>query len=330
MRHDRRWRILLLLVLVIITGGIAAYRLNWVATELLPGLDVPGALDVPAGSQPSGAAPPVDASLDDLLSAVNQQRAANGLPALTVDQRLMSVAQQVSEAAARQDTLSPGVSNVEMAYAAGYTFDELRQMIFSADRGSADQALAVWLGEADLREMLLTTEFTDVGLGRTPAVRGFYYYTLLLGRPQTLTAPGATMNNPGEASVMGQARVIVDLVNAARRQQNQRALVLNTGLMAAAQRHSDDQAARDVMSHQGSDGGYVADRASAAGYAWATVGENVLARYTRHAAAAFDQWWNSPDHRANMLNDDFTEIGIGYAQAASGAYYYTMVLARPQ
>ena len=38
---------------------------------------------------------------------------------------------------------------------------------------------------------------------------------------------------------------------------------------------------------------------------------------------------NSPGHRANILNGNVTEIGVGLAHAADGAPYWTMVLARP-
>ncbi|HEX9027260.1 MAG TPA: CAP domain-containing protein, partial [Clostridium sp.] len=32
------------------------------------------------------------------------------------------------------------------------------------------------------------------------------------------------------------------------------------------------------------------------------------------AVELFTQWWNSPGHRANMMNASFTKVGIGVVQ----------------
>jgi uncharacterized protein YkwD len=43
------------------------------------------------------------------------------------------------------------------------------------------------------------------------------------------------------------------------------------------------------------------------------------------------EWWkNSDGHRANMLNPQFTEIGVGAARSKSGKYYYCQVFANPK
>ena len=41
-------------------------------------------------------------------------------------------------------------------------------------------------------------------------------------------------------------------------------------------------------------------------------------------------WMNSSGHRANILNGNFTQIGIGLAYSANGTPYWTMDLARPR
>lgn len=52
-----------------------------------------------------------------------------------------------------------------------------------------------------------------------------------------------------------------------------------------------------------------------------TVGENIAAGY-RSAAAVVRAWLNSPGHRANILNPDFTRIGLGLAASAGGTRYW--------
>jgi hypothetical protein len=121
---------------------------------------------------------------------------------------------------------------------------------------------------------------------------------------------------------------LVALVNQARANAGIAPLVSNTLLVNASQRHSNDMAAGDFLSHTGGDGSSVGTRVTQAGYSWNFVGENVLYRWDVNTQGAFDQWWNSTGHRNNMMNASFCDIGVTRAQAASGRIYYTMVLAR--
>ena len=103
---------------------------------------------------------------------------------------------------------------------------------------------------------------------------------------------------------------------------------------AAAQHHSVDMARRDYFDHTtlgtGAgpkarliDHGYPADRTG-----W---GENIYAGYgdgdsdglqAQTAREAFDGWKHSPGHNANMLNANFTAIGIDRAYDADATYKY--------
>lgn len=122
---------------------------------------------------------------------------------------------------------------------------------------------------------------------------------------------------------------LVALVNQARANAGLAPLVSNTLLVSASQAHSNDMAARDVLSHTGGDGSSVGTRVTRAGYNWNFVGENVLYRHNVSAQDAFNQWWNSQGHRDNMMNPNFCDIGVTRAQSVNtGRIYYTMVLAR--
>jgi hypothetical protein len=125
----------------------------------------------------------------------------------------------------------------------------------------------------------------------------------------------------------GVSNQIIALVNQARASAGLSPVATNTALVAAAQRHSNDMAATENLSHTGSDGSQFWQRIADAGYGMSTGGENVLYRWDTSAAGAFGQWQASPPHNANMMNPDYYEIGVAWAQAPSGAYYFTMVLA---
>lgn len=121
---------------------------------------------------------------------------------------------------------------------------------------------------------------------------------------------------------------LLNLTNQARIAAGAPALRLDSQLTQAAQAHSNDMAARNVLSHVGGDGSTLGDRVTRAGYTWQAVGENVLYRFDLSAQGAFDQWWNSSGHRTNMLNATYCDIGLAHARSSNGRYYYTMVLAR--
>ena len=55
-----------------------------------------------------------------------------------------------------------------------------------------------------------------------------------------------------------------------------------------------------------------------------TYGENIAAGNSTPAATV-EQWMNSPGHRANILNKDYTHIGVGYATGGQYGYYWVQM-----
>ena len=124
------------------------------------------------------------------------------------------------------------------------------------------------------------------------------------------------------------AQTILTLLNAERNAAGLASLSLNSQLTAAAQRHSDDMAAGDFLDHVGSDGSQFWERIIEAGYPMTSGAENILYRWDTDPLGTYEQWKGSPPHLANMMSADYAEVGIAWAQSASGKYYFTMVLAR--
>jgi hypothetical protein len=119
---------------------------------------------------------------------------------------------------------------------------------------------------------------------------------------------------------------ITSLVNSARNQAGISSLLISIELTSAAQRHSNDMANTGILNHVGTDGSQFWERMVASGYSLTTGAENILLRSDANTQAVFNQWWNSPPHQVNMMNPDYVEIGVAYAQSADGTYYFTMVL----
>jgi uncharacterized protein YkwD len=79
-------------------------------------------------------------------------------------------------------------------------------------------------------------------------------------------------------------------------------------------------AKQNYFSHIGVDGSTLTSRVSTTGYSWSTLGENI-ARGQTEAASVVKGWMESPGHRGNILDPEFGDIGVGYAQGSSGPYW---------
>ncbi|MFD8013761.1 CAP domain-containing protein [Streptomyces sp. NPDC058955] len=151
--------------------------------------------------------------------------------------------------------------------------------------------------------------------------------------PTTAPEPTRTTASPtadpdpggGKQGDSGQgtaAEQVISLVNAERAKAGCGPLTANATLTSAAQGHSDDMAARDFFDHTNPDGDGPGERVTAAGYPWTTYGENIAKGQTT-PEQVMDAWMNSPGHRANILNCDFKEIGVGIH--TDGGPYWTQV-----
>lgn len=108
------------------------------------------------------------------------------------------------------------------------------------------------------------------------------------------------------------------------------ALTWNTKLFNAAAGHSADMAAKNYFSHTSQDGRTFSQRITAAGYSWNYAGENIAAGQTT-VDQVMNAWVNSPGHCANLMNKNFTEVGVACVRNDASTYrtYWTMDLARP-
>jgi len=120
---------------------------------------------------------------------------------------------------------------------------------------------------------------------------------------------------------------LIGLVNAERAARGLPPMVADAKLELAAQRHSEDQALHQLMSHTGSDGSTLGQRVDRVGFSWRSVAENVAYGYAT-PTDVMTAWMLSSGHRANILSAN-TRIGIGLAYGANGQAYWTQVFATP-
>jgi uncharacterized protein YkwD len=123
-------------------------------------------------------------------------------------------------------------------------------------------------------------------------------------------------------------------VNRQRAQHGLAPLALDARLTAAAQAHAEDMAARNLLSHESSDGARLDARLERAGYRYRFAAENISAGLP-DPLRTVERWMESKGHRANILEKTATEAGIGHvdlprADARTGfRNYWVLVLARP-
>lgn len=107
--------------------------------------------------------------------------------------------------------------------------------------------------------------------------------------------------------------VIVDLTNKERGTESLGTLRRNATLDRAAQMKAEDMAKNEYFAHYSPTGvspWYWFDEVS---YTFVHAGENLAVHFT-DSDVVVKAWMDSPSHRANIMNNSFTEIGIGTAK----------------
>ncbi len=120
-------------------------------------------------------------------------------------------------------------------------------------------------------------------------------------------------------------RETVDKINARRRAAGCGDVTLNAQLTTAAERHSKDMATNNFFSHTGSDGSTFDQRIRAAGYTPSQkIGEILAAGYST-ADTVVQGWYDSPGHKAIMLDCQYREIGMSLEikDGTTYRYYWT-------
>jgi uncharacterized protein YkwD len=121
---------------------------------------------------------------------------------------------------------------------------------------------------------------------------------------------------------------LLELTNLERKKHKLPPLKASPLLCKVARAHSANMAKQGKMDHN-LDGKDPYDRIKAVGYKYAVAGEN-LAVGDLAQEQVMKAWMKSQVHRENILDDEFTEIGLGMAKNDKGKIYYTQVFGTPR
>ncbi len=118
---------------------------------------------------------------------------------------------------------------------------------------------------------------------------------------------------------------VISLSNESRAQYSLPVLTENSVLNRAAQAKANDMLAKGYFAHNTPDGKTPWTFIKAAGYSYITAGENLAVDFTE-AETVQTAWMNSPGHRANILNKNYEEIGVGVSQGTWQGHQTTFVV----
>ena len=156
-----------------------------------------------------------------LISAVNALRAANGLPAYTVNPILMAVAQQHAQymsVAGVSHYGADGSSPWQRGLAAGYPLagDLSRGGLYSENitaggNMSVQDAVTSWQGDAPHSLTMLSPSLMEIGAG-VVVVGNYVYYDIDCARPTTSRQPQSYTPVPGGLSAAGATAAAAPLI----------------------------------------------------------------------------------------------------------------------
>ncbi|MCC0698363.1 sporulation protein [Clostridioides sp. ZZV15-6383] len=133
-------------------------------------------------------------------------------------------------------------------------------------------------------------------------------------------------NNSGSTNENFSAyqKEVVDLVNIERSKAGLNPLTLDSSISNVATKKSQDMIDNNYFSHNSPTYGSPFDMLKKFGISYKTAGENI-AMAQKTPKEVVNAWMNSEGHRKNIMNPNFSKIGVGVAQKSGGSIYWTQI-----
>lgn len=148
-------------------------------------------------------------------------------------------------------------------------------------------------------------------------------------QPQQAPEEASVQQNPSEqlskkeqtaeSTILSEYELeVVELTNVERQKHGLAPFQIDEALSKVARVKSEDMAKQNYFSHNSPTYGSPFDMMKQFGISYRTAGENI-AMGQRSPQEVVNAWMNSEGHRANILNSNFTHIGVGHA--SNGNYW---------
>jgi uncharacterized protein YkwD len=150
---------------------------------------------------------------------------------------------------------------------------------------------------------------------------------LMLARPVGVSGPpGEPLGIPRSEATEDPVEAHLAWVNRVRRQRGLAPLARDPDLDATARTHAEAMARTGLLAHELADRRGPLTRLRAAGIRSQRAHENIALGSSFQAAE--DRLWESPSHRAAMLDPGVRRLGVGHREAAEGAVFLVQHLVR--
>lgn len=216
----------------------------------------------------------------------------------------------------------------------GETYNEVKKSLSFDDEVTYDKGIASYqflLSKDDMKarplvklsDNIFMQCYFDTFTNKLSAVRVIDGNTLLKQRPYELKYRGSLPKSEDltdqdwKKVEKGMERQIFDMSNVLRTYYGKPSLKWDEKVHDVAFLHSKDMAENHYFSHYGQDGTGLKERLAAKKVYYFAAGENIAAQYP-DAPSAMQGWLNSKGHREALLNEDYTNLGVGVYK-----FYYT-------
>ena len=125
-----------------------------------------------------------------------------------------------------------------------------------------------------------------------------------------------------------QAEAILKLVNQERRKAGVPDLKLSDKLTQIAYTKAKDMADKNYFSHDSPTYGSPFDMLKHFGVSYSYAGENIAAGQ-KSAEEVMNSWMNSSGHKANILNKNYTELGVGFYRGGQYGTEWVQLFIKP-
>lgn len=131
----------------------------------------------------------------------------------------------------------------------------------------------------------------------------------------------AKTDDTADEDASEQAKAVLKLVNQERAKQGLKELSLNKKLNKVAEDKAKDMRDNHYFDHNSRKYGSPFEMMRSYGINFTTAGENIAAGQ-RTAEQVMESWMNSSGHRANILNKNYTQLGVGFCVGGSYDTYW--------
>lgn len=135
----------------------------------------------------------------------------------------------------------------------------------------------------------------------------------------------STTPNTNNSDFASYQQQVLELVNKERSKNGLSPLTLDYSLSNVATKKSQDMINKNYFDHTSPTYGSPFDMMNKFGISYRTAGENIAMGQTT-PQQVMNSWMNSEGHRKNILNPNFTELGVGIASNGSSLYWTQMFI----